>query len=244
VPAADPEAPAPDSPPDEEIESRAAERLTFFSDAVVAIAMTLLALDLPVPEGNTVSHFLHSVSSNSTQYLAFLVSFWTIVGAWSNHHDVFRYLKRADGRLRTLDMTWLMLIVLIPFATKLLTTKGDTSLSGNLTINAFQWGFYALVQTFDSALMLAMLRHMADADLAPALPARTLGSVSRLELTLMTAFGLSIPVFFATPYGWVLWIVIPFGRSWWVRLRRRQANKNAARSQPSHPGGHQPTGRV
>jgi uncharacterized membrane protein len=241
VSAADPEAPAPDSLPDEESESRASERLVFFSDAVVAIAMTLLALDLPVPEGNTVSNFLHSVSSNSTQYLAFLVSFWTISGAWSNHHDVFRYLKRADGRLRTLDMAWLMLIVLIPFATRLLTSKGDTSVSGNLTINAFQWGFYALVQTLDSALMLAMLRHMADASLAPDLPARTLRSVSRLELTLMAAFGLSIPVFFATPYAWGLWIAVPFGRSWWVRLRRRRADEDTSRSQPSRPGGHQPT---
>jgi len=216
VPAAHPEVPAPDSLPDEETESRASERLIFFSDAVVAIAMTLLALDLPVPEGLSASQFLHSVSGNFDPYLAFLVSFWTIAGAWSNHHDVFRYLRRADGRLRTLDMMWLMLIVLIPFATRLLTSKGDTS----LTVNAFQWGFYALVQALDSALMLAMLRHMARKGLAPDLPARTLRSVSRLERTLMTGFGVSIPVFFVTPYGWVLWFCVPLGKRWWVRLRK------------------------
>jgi uncharacterized membrane protein len=175
VPAAHPEVPAPDSLPDEETDSRASERLMFFSDAVVAIAMTLLALALPVPHGDTVSQFLHSVNSDHTQYLAFLVSFWTISGAWSNHHDVFRFLRRADGRLRTLDMAWLMLIVLIPFATRLLTSKNDTVMGdASLTINAFQWGFYALVQALDSALMLAMLRHMASANLAPGLPARTL----------------------------------------------------------------------
>jgi uncharacterized membrane protein len=232
VPAAQPEVPAPDSLPDEETESRASERLIFFSDAVVAIAMTLLALDLPVPEGLSASQFLHSVHGNFDQYLAFLVSFWTIAGAWSNHHDVFRYLRRADGRLRTLDMMWLMLIVLIPFATRLLTSKGDTS----LTVNAFQWGFYALVQALDSALMLAMLRHMASEGLAPNLPARTLRSVTRLEHTLMTGFGLSIPVFFVTPYAWVLWFGVPLGRRWWVRLRK------ASQARAGQPGNEDRTG--
>lgn len=233
VSAADRELPAPASLPDEETESRASERLMFFSDAVVAIAMTLLALDLPVPTGSHTSEFLHSVSSNYTQYLAFLVSFWTISGAWSNHHDIFRYLRRADGRLRALDMTWLMLIVLLPFATRLLTSKGDTS----LTVNAFQFGFYALLQTLDSALMLAMLRHMASARLAPGLPAKTLRSVSRHEVTLMTGFGLSIPVFFVTPYGWVLWVAAPVAQRWWTRFRKVAGEAEAGRDATKEPAG-------
>ena len=54
--------------------ARAADRLTLFSDAVVAIAITLLAIDLPVPEGPTVSVFLSSVRHNGDHYAAFLVS--------------------------------------------------------------------------------------------------------------------------------------------------------------------------
>ena len=63
--------------PDDDVETdaRAAERLTFFSDAVVAIAMTLLAIDLPVPEGGTVTAFWDSVRHDDGHYLAFLVSF-------------------------------------------------------------------------------------------------------------------------------------------------------------------------
>jgi uncharacterized membrane protein len=73
--------------PDDEIEtateSRAADRLTLFSDAVVAIAITLLAIELPVPEGGTVSQFLESVRHEGGHYAAFLISFFAIAAAWS-----------------------------------------------------------------------------------------------------------------------------------------------------------------
>jgi uncharacterized membrane protein len=76
--------------PDEEreSESRAVDRLAIFSDAVVAIAITLLALDLPVPEGDTLSAFWSSVRRNDGHYAAFSISFAVIAAAWGNHHDV------------------------------------------------------------------------------------------------------------------------------------------------------------
>jgi hypothetical protein len=81
---------------DDERESgaRAAERLTFFSDAVVAIAITLLAIDLPVPEGSTLHGFWMSVRNDDGHYAAFLISFLVIAAAWFDHHDLFRYVLR------------------------------------------------------------------------------------------------------------------------------------------------------
>ncbi len=97
--------------PDDEVEtdSRAAERLTFFSDAVVAIAITLLAIDLPVPEGGTVSVFWRSVEHDDGHYAAFLISFVVIAAAWAYHHVLFAYGldpagDRALGRLRGLGL--------------------------------------------------------------------------------------------------------------------------------------------
>jgi uncharacterized membrane protein len=147
--------------PDEvqQSDARAADRLIFFSDAVVAIAITLLALDLPVPAGKTAQMFWHSVRLDRLHYLAFLVSFLAISVAWSRHHDAFRYLGRVDPRLRMLNMGWLLMMILNPFATKLLTTQGHDVLA----VHAVQFGFYALLQALAAATMLVMIHHMMSA---------------------------------------------------------------------------------
>jgi hypothetical protein len=48
---------------------------------------------------------------------AFLISFFAIAVAWRDHHDIFKYVRRVDSRLRTLNTFWLLMTVLNPFAT-------------------------------------------------------------------------------------------------------------------------------
>ncbi len=189
-----------------ESDARAAERLTFFTDAVIAIAMTLLAIELPIPEGDNVAAFLHSVKNDGGHYLAFLISFAAIAAAWSSHHDIFRYVRRIDTRLRTLNTTWLLMIVLTPFATQLLTSKGAETLE----THALRYGFYSLVQLLDSALLVAMLRHMATRGQLAGVSSRLLTAMTWRNLSPGIAFGVSIPVFFVTVYGWVAWFAVPF----------------------------------
>jgi uncharacterized membrane protein len=190
---------------DEERESgaQAAERLTFFSDAVVAIAITLLAIDLPVPEGDTFGLFWASVRHDDGHYAAFLISFVVIAAAWFDHHDLFRYIRSTDARLRLLNMGWLLSIVLNPFATKLLVVSGQS-----LTVHAARFGFYALLQVLESAMFYAMLRHMIARGLASP-PRPVVDSMTRKSSGLILGFGLSIPVFFLTSAGWALWIAGP-----------------------------------
>ena len=66
-----------------------AERLSFFADAVIAIAITLLALELPKPEGTTNAELLHSVGVHRGDYIAFLISFLVIGSHWAAHQRVF-----------------------------------------------------------------------------------------------------------------------------------------------------------
>jgi hypothetical protein len=72
----------------------------FFSDAVVAIAITLLAIELPVPEGDSTASLLDSLGANSIAYLTFLISFLVIGAHWRSHHQVFRYRCWARGPSR------------------------------------------------------------------------------------------------------------------------------------------------
>lgn len=100
----------------------ALERIVFFSDAVMAIAITLLAIDLRVPElaapvdGSTL---LRSLSELGPAFLSFLVSFFVIGIYWISHHRYFRYIRRYDGRLIVLNMLFLLSIVLMPFVAAL-----------------------------------------------------------------------------------------------------------------------------
>ena len=214
-------------------ETRAVDRLAFFSDAVVAIAITLLAIDLPVPEGNTVHAFWSSVRHNDGHYAAFLISFAVIAAMWTNHHNIFRYLKRADKRLRDINTVWLLAIIINPFATKLLASSGPETLD----THSLRFGFYALIQVLESAAFFAMLQHIISRQLAPDAPRPAVTDMAWRSGSVMLGFGLSIPVFFATTDAWVLWIVgLLFGQLRQLRPRGRAIPQD----KPSRPAGRQP----
>jgi uncharacterized membrane protein len=204
---------------DLEMESGAADRLIFFSDAVVAIAITLLALELPVPSGETADALWASAREHDSHYLAFVISFIVIAVAWGQHHHVMRYAERSDARLRTLNMLWLLTIVLNPFATKLLTFEGHDTREAH----ALRYGFYALLEVVASATFLALLRHMTSRRLwARDMPARIVTDARWQGAGVLAGFGLSIPLFFATRHGWVLWIAGPALVGRYARYRARR----------------------
>ncbi|MGX7680084.1 TMEM175 family protein [Jatrophihabitans sp. DSM 45814] len=207
------------------VESGAAERLIFFSDAVVAIAITLLALELPIPTGATAHALWSSFRENDDEYLAFLLSFTVIAAAWSQHHHAFRYAERSDPRLRTLNMIWLLTIVLNPFAMKLLTSESHDTLEAH----ALRYGFYSLLQVLASATFLLMVHHMISKHLQSAdAPPSLITNANWHAFSLILGFGLSIPVFFVTTHGWLLWIVIPLLTVQIRRYRRRKSTVVAA----------------
>lgn len=186
---------------DAEVRTLAAERLSFFADAVLAIAITLLALELPLPRGSTNAELLHSFGEHRSEYIMFLISFAVIGGHWRAHHRLFRYVKSVGSGLVRLTFCWLLLQVLTPFATKLLGTDGPFET---------RFVFYALVQLLALAMFLLMIRLARRDGLLRANTPPDLVKHSSTGIAVMaTAFAVSIPVAFFTQWAYACWIGVP-----------------------------------
>ena len=94
-------------------------RLEAFSDGIFAIAITLLVLEISVPESDF-DDLWKGIADQWPSYLAYATSFITIGGLWLAHHGIFRRLASADGVVMRLNILLLMLVAFLPFPTKLI----------------------------------------------------------------------------------------------------------------------------
>ncbi len=105
-------------------ESKDTARIEAFSDGVFAIAVTLLVLDLKVPNlpMNAVSdaELRAELLRQWPAYLGFLSSFATILIIWVNHHNLFRLVRRTDRVFLFVNGLLLLIVTVIPFPTSLL----------------------------------------------------------------------------------------------------------------------------
>lgn len=97
-------------------------RLEAFSDGVFAVAITLLVLDLRVPDPSHLpdGNLLIALVRQWPAYFSYGLSFAFILVMWINHHRMFRLIRRCDHMLLLLNGLLLLLIALVPFATALL----------------------------------------------------------------------------------------------------------------------------
>lgn len=101
---------------------RGFDRIVNFSDATVAIAMTLLVLplvDLGGERGENQTLW-HLLSDSSNAIFAFVLSFLVIWSMWTNHHRIMEFFADYDSRVLGLHLIWLLMMVSIPFTTELL----------------------------------------------------------------------------------------------------------------------------
>jgi uncharacterized membrane protein len=191
--------------------SSAAERLLSFTDAVVAIAATLLVLPLVeiVPRQSIpdVGGFLRD---NQAAFLTFVLSFLVIYRFWYVHHRIFGDAKDISGPLLWLNALWLLSIVFLPFPTQLVGTQ-DTD-------DRVSWGLYIgtmFVASTCTAVGQWLLHRSGRGRWTTA---------SRIRLPLLTAtmalaFVLAITIRGAGP--WALLLLLPAGFAQRVAGRRR-----------------------
>ncbi len=107
-------------------------RIENFSDAVFAIAITLLVLDLHAPDINTVKNgaeLLHYLKNEWTAYLAFTLSFFSIFIMWVNHHKIFKQIYSRNTAIMFANGLILFLVTAVSYPTALLSRyfEGEAS---------------------------------------------------------------------------------------------------------------------
>jgi uncharacterized membrane protein len=105
------------------------ERIAFFSDAVFAIAITLLVVELAVPKGPA-SELGDALRDLGPKLFAFVLSFLVIGQFWMAHHRVFRHVRRYDLGLVWLNLLYLLGVAFLPFPTALLGSYFESRLVG------------------------------------------------------------------------------------------------------------------
>jgi uncharacterized membrane protein len=95
-------------------------RLESFSDGVLAVAITLLVLDITVPPPTARHPLGHELAIRWPHYAAYATSFITIGIIWTNHHAMVNRLARANHVVLVLNLLLLLSIGVLPFATSLM----------------------------------------------------------------------------------------------------------------------------
>jgi uncharacterized membrane protein len=100
------------------------ERLVMFSDGVFAIAITILALELHLPDSAYHGDLAAALIGSGPKVMSFAISFMVIALFWRAHLRAFNWIAHADTRLITLNLLLLMLVCFLPFPTAVLGDAG------------------------------------------------------------------------------------------------------------------------
>ena len=134
------------------------DRIVNLTDGVFAIAITLLVLDIrvpDVPEGLVATELPGELLTLWPKYLGYVLSFLAISIFWTVHHSIFRNVRDYDRGLIWLNFVFLMFVAFVPFPTSLLSEYGNYQLPvavyagtlaiGRLLLTTLYW--YVAVQT-------------------------------------------------------------------------------------------------
>jgi uncharacterized membrane protein len=160
-------------------------RLEAFSDAVIAIVMTIMVLELVPPHGSALEDLVPLLPL----VLAYVLSFANLAIYWNNHHHLLQAAKTVSGRVLWMNMHLLFWLSLVPFATAWI---GET---GFAAIPMALYGVVLLMAAFAYGLLVQALRRAPGQTdtLATALGTDVKGRISPV------IYALAIPIAFVVP---------------------------------------------
>lgn len=193
------------------------ERLVFFSDAVVAIALTLLVLPLTDSVPDLVAEHRPAIdvlSENGWQITSFLLTFLVIGIQWRAHHRLFSYVKAHNPLLVRLNFVWLLTVAVFPLPSELTGAYGHDRFAvlfyiGTITVNALTLMTMTLLVHHDEKLA------HEPRSITPERLEDSIGTVAGLVLAFVVS-----ALFPPAGYYSLFLLVIP-GRLAWLRHRVR-----------------------
>jgi uncharacterized membrane protein len=197
-------------------------RIEFFSDAVFAIALTLLVLDIRLPE-TADADLLPALLDLWPQYFAFALSFAIIALNWMSHHAKYRVIVRFDGGLIRGNFLLLFLVAIVPFPTSVLSEYGAetpavvlyaATVAALSIVQLMNWAYAVRAGLVSKDVDAAMFRYVA-LNILPS----------------PVVFLVSIPIAFVAPdvamYVWFAIVPASFLFGW---LARRPSRRSPGRA--------------
>lgn len=205
-------------------------RLLAFSDGVIAVAITLLVLDIKLPEGfgaDSDQQLWDALVELGPRLLAYFLSFAVIGSFWISHRAKFNHIVRSNVGLLWINMIFLLTIGLVPFTTNLIAESGG----------ALSTAIYALTMVISGLSISWIWAHAVHSKLIdPEMKAADIRRQTYTSLLVAAVFAVSIPLAFAhsdlAKYFWLLIIPVNFVRR---SLSAARAKREPAKDE--HPAG-------
>ncbi|WP_024793345.1 TMEM175 family protein [Tomitella biformata] len=212
-------------------------RIEAFSDGVIAVAITLLVLDLQVPAPDDTGSLGHRLIDLWPNYVAYVISFVAIGIMWTNHHTMLRRLVGVDHSILVLNLLLLLCIVVLPFTTSLMASYLDAPSGGHLAAVVYAGSFLVTSSVFAGLQWHLLLRR-------PHLLREPLTGADRRSILLRSA--VAPPTYLVagvmglvTPYL-TLAVCVAMGMFYLLApllVRRQQTPAEAGRSGSTQDGG-------
>lgn len=177
------------------------DRLETFCDGVFAIAITLLVLEIRVPDAARVhaaGGLLPALWALWPSYLGYGIGFLTIGIMWSNHHAIFQYVRRTDRYFLLVNVVFLLTIAFVPFPTAVLAEYLPEPAERGDAIVLYSAVMVAMALTFNALWWYAVRGGRL---LEPDADMRAVRTISRRYLMGPPAYGATLLLAFFAPWA-------------------------------------------
>ncbi|GAA5137712.1 TMEM175 family protein [Pseudonocardia adelaidensis] len=187
-------------------------RVAGLSDAVFAITVTLLVLEIRPPGGDV--DLLHGLVALWPSYLAYAVSFLFIGQVWANHHVMFDHIRAADRVVLLLNTLLLMVVAFLPFATSVLAEALRSGHEQRTAVVFYGIAFVVTALMFNATWRYAHRHRLVGDTLGPA-GAKSIGRRFQLALAWLvvgTVLGALLPALGVA-------LIVTFNVFYWFPIR-------------------------